>query len=179
LRRQHPDARLGLTLLQNPAVRLLSPSDAAGIERIIGRFVTGYSLLPGIVEATKVLRGAPTARRVVFAITRGPSFTGFTAEQAARALHESKASLWAIEIAALVESTAGIRGLTTLTRLSGGLAETIHDSLSLEAATERMLDVVTSQYLLSFERSTASGAGELRVGVRREGIKVFAPAWAE
>jgi hypothetical protein len=78
-----------------------------------------------------------------------------------------------------VKSTAATRGLTMLTQLSGGLARTIHDSLSLEAAARRMMDVVTSQYVLSIARLPASGPGELRVGVRREGVKVIAPVWVD
>jgi hypothetical protein len=83
LHRQHPDARLRLALLQKPAVSFLSPGDSAAIDRIMGRFVSGYSLLPGVAEAAKVLSHETTVRRVVFAITRASSVTSFTAEQAA------------------------------------------------------------------------------------------------
>jgi hypothetical protein len=43
----------------------------------------------------------------------------------------------------------------------------------------RRRDLLLSQYVVTWERHHPAGLAELRVGVRRDGVKVMAPGWID
>jgi hypothetical protein len=188
VRARSPNSRVGLMVSEGATTpRLLNVTDgAAALDRTVTRFVQSGGaapLLESIVVATDALAQESTRRRAVLAVTRQVwADTSVTPRRIADALQESGAALWAIEIWPTSGRLAVGREEDTVmrevTRLSGGRRERIFDSISLEATAKRMVDALLSQYVVTYAARPASGPGELRVGVRRGGVKVFAPGWA-
>ena len=106
-----PASLFALTTFDGPVVRVAGfSSPTGGFNRTLERLstnATDAAMLDALVDACRVLEGATTERRAIFAV-----FSGYRRDTspewndiAAMALWQSKASLWAIE----VQSTSAAR----------------------------------------------------------------------
>ena len=185
IRAASPESRFALTTFDGPVVRVSSfATPAAEFDRTIGRLTTAATdgaLLDAIADASRTLAEAPTRRRaifVLFAAYRAETSIA-TVETVAQMLRLSGASLWALE----VQSTAGGNSFGNANRelvvdrgsgLTGGMRDSVASAVGVESSARRMGELVASQYVVTYR---PGGNGVRKVGVRRAGLKVYAPAW--
>ncbi|HYN08194.1 MAG TPA: hypothetical protein VES67_12450 [Vicinamibacterales bacterium] len=185
LRERSPATRVGVRLLQSRGVAFASVQDAAAMDRLVGQVISGgYSFLPDIVEAANALEKETTMRRVVLAMVSLEPRTGGRSErlepqQIAGALKATGTALWGVEIAPSGGITWTETVMARVTHLSGGRGETINNTLSLAKTARGLTDLLLSQYAVTYTLPLPpTGPGDLLIGVRRNGVKVTAPAWA-
>ena len=93
-----------------------------------------------------------------------------------RRLRRSGASIWGLQIAPVLRP-AERHALETAASISGGMAEAMIDTAQLPMQATRLVDVLLAQSELTFEAPTTAGAGDMRIGIRRAGARLAAPAW--
>jgi hypothetical protein len=151
----------------------------AEIENIQGQFVSGYSIAEGTIDASRALRTRP-GRHVVFAITRldrhwDSQRRPVSPEELFKALRDSNSGFWCVQIKPIVsETTNSSMVLTDAAWRSGGWRTQINDASSLETAAARLTAILTSQYVVTFAAAQTAKPQGVRVGVRRNGVKVSA-----
>jgi VWFA-related protein len=194
IRTANADSKFALTTFDGPVVRVSSfATPAAEFDRTIGRLstvATDGALLDGLTDACKALAEAPSGRRVIFvlfAAYRAETSTA-TVETVAAMLRRSGASLWALE----VESTAGATSFGDANRelvvdrgsgLTGGMRDSVASAVGVESSARRMGELIASQYVITYRPLDSArggpggGNGVRKVGVKRTGLKVYAPSW--
>jgi hypothetical protein len=161
---------------------------------LVADFNKGLSDSPalddGVIGAAKALETRTTKRRVILALARRVGNSG-AARDVMNALQHAKAELWAVEAAPIAaDGSAGNMPadassgsdliMTTAAPWSGGRAETILDINLIEAATRRQMSLITSQYAVSFDPpDRVTPGGNVRIAVRRNGVKIFTAPWAK
>lgn len=181
-----PDSKFALTTFDGPVVRVASFSTpAAEFDRTLGRLNTvarDGALLDALTDAARTLAEAPTQRRaifVLFAAYRAETSTA-TVELVAQMLRNSGASLWVLEVQASAGDGFGNANrelvVDRASRLSGGMRDSVASAVGIETSARRMGELVASQYVLTY-RPGGSVNGVRKVGVKRSGLKVYAPAW--
>ena len=137
-----PDSQFALTTFDGPVARLAGFSSPTGaFDRTIGRLSTNASdgqMLDALVDACRVLKGAPTERRAIFAVFAGyrPDTSVEWSESSGLALWESKASLWAIEVQSGSIAAGSARREQVVdrgTEMSGGMLDRVGSAVGLEA----------------------------------------------
>lgn len=184
VRQQNRTARIGLSSQTSPPKLVSVTEEAHALDRTVSGFFPSPDaapLLEGIIDATGVLAKESTNRRVVLAITshRAIDFS-VGAQRISDALRHTRSALWAVEL----WPTAGGREtrdeaavLDVVTGLSGGQHATIYDATALPKTTQQMVDLLLSQYVVTYAPPPPSGSGALRVGVKRDRVEVIAPRW--
>ncbi len=156
----------------------------AELENAISRYVGSHEtspLLESIMVAAQTLDTEQSRRRVVLAISlKAESQLDVAApSRVVRILRTAGASLWALDFGWTI-ARAGLseeRVLAEATTLSGGRRERLSSTRVLERV-ERTLDVIFSQYLLTYDMPPdASPDSALLVRVRRDQATVLAPTW--
>jgi hypothetical protein len=184
-----PDSLFALTTFDGPVVRVAGFSSLTGaFDRTIGRLSTNATeaaMLDAVVDAVKVLSGAKTERRVIFAV-----FAGYRRDSssqwndtAAMALWESKASLWAIEVRSSGANSFGNVGREQVvnqgSQMSGGMSDTVGSAVGLESSAQRMGALIANQYAITYGPGGSGATGSRRkVTVGRKDLRVLAPTWA-
>ena len=176
LKRRSPESRLAVLRLADPPVSFVAASVAtADLNRALDPLAaaTTHSYADGILEAARALAKTETPRRVIFVLSRA---SAPMIESAVAELRASGAAIWGVQIAPIVRP--GERyALKTAAALSGGMAEVVVDPAQAPAQSERLVNALLSQYVVSFEAPSAGGKGDLRVGIRRDGAVIAAPSW--
>ena len=182
--------RIGLTLPQTPAVKFadVKAGPAALLRDTTQLFGMSFDVLPGIVEASRSVSLEPTSRRAMLAVvsvdlasTRAASTeTPKSLDRMVSALRDTGTAFWGIQ---LVPSTGG-RGTTMLELfmnqvppVSGGATERISTRNAIEPIALRFARLMQSQYALTYAEDSRN-VHQLRVGVKRASVKVYAPGWA-
>lgn len=185
-RARFPDARVGFMIAEGSAPPVLRDvtTGAAELEHDGGRFYrSGLSarLLESIEVATRALSAERSRRRIVFAITtRLEAGDRTPPKRIADALRATGTSLWALEYGLFYTAPPGDeeeKVLRDVTRASGGRREVNLGAIGLDAATRRLMAMVLASYVVTYDAPATPGAGELRVGVRRDDALVSAPGW--
>ncbi len=189
MRQGDPDVRIALSTFDGPVAHVTRfSSPGAELDRALGRLssaVPDSTLLDAVADSSKLMLRAPTSRRVIFALVSAyrPDQSTMRSDEVGDLLRESAASFWAVEV---------VRDLT-----QGGNSPSAHRELLLESGTVRSggqrvtvskrselgpaLSMIAAQILGQYQVSYAPGGGTRRtrlvVGVRRNDVRVLAPAW--
>jgi hypothetical protein len=174
-REQSAAARVGVAGVEpGAAVRMLSlAEDEAQVERAIARFAGSdetWPLLESVLAATAALAQETSPRRIIVALSRrhDPPAEVIDAAREADALRRTGTALWAIDL-----GWSGV--LADVAPRSGG-RHVVARQETLAAEARRIMQAVESQYVVTY--ALTDDDGPLRVGVRRAGAIVLAPAWA-
>jgi hypothetical protein len=183
-----PDSLFALTTFDGPVVRMAGfSSPTGGLNRTLERLSTNApqaAMLDALVDACRVLQGATTERRAIFAVYAGyrPDTSAEWNDTAALTLWQSKASLWAIEVQST--SAAGVRAVGREqvvhqgSLMSGGMSETVASAVGLETMTQRMSALIGKQYVITYgPGGGGTTASRRKVTIARKGVRVLAPTW--
>jgi hypothetical protein len=183
-----PDSQFALTTFDGPVARIAGFSSPTGaFDRTIARLSTNASdgqMLDALVDACRVLKGAPTERRAIFAVFAAyrPDTSVEWSETSGLALWESKASLWAIEVQSGSIAASSARREQVVDRgtgMSGGLLDRVGSAIGLDASAQRMSALLAKQYVITYGPGGSGTTGSRRkVSVGRTGLRVLAPTWA-
>jgi hypothetical protein len=183
-----PDSQFALTTFDGPVARLAGFSSPTGaFDRTIGRLSTTASdgqMLDALVDACRVLKGASSERRAIFAVFAGyrPDTSVEWSESSGLALWESKASLWAIEVQSGSIAAGSARREQVVDRgtgMSGGMLDRVGSAVGLEGSAQRMGALLAKQYVITYGPGGGGGTGSRRkVSVAKTGLRVLAPTWA-
>lgn len=184
LQRANVTSRFGITRLVDPAVAFTPATDLSMLDRAMRELIaSGFNLVEGIEAAARALATEQTSRRIVVAIARIGPGSGSGNEQrhmepARAALHEAGASLWTVQLTPLTLARGSSdveRFLETVAPETGGRASVIADTSALEGTMSAIAQLIAHQYAVTYESSgTVSPNATLRVGVRRDGVRVYA-----
>ena len=192
IRAANRESRFALTTFDGPVVRVSSFSTpAAEFDRTIGRLNTSArdgALLDALTDAAKMLTEAPPGRRAIFVLFAGyrSETSTATVELVAEMLRQSGASLWALEAQTTAGDSFGNANrelvVDRASRLSGGMRDIVASAVGVESSARRMGELITSQYVVTYRpldgaRARPGANGVRKVGVKRSGLKVLAPAW--
>lgn len=183
--------RIGVTLPQTPAVKFrdVKAGPAELLREVTQLFGMSFDVLPGIVEASRSLSLEQTTRRAMLAVVSvdlasvraASTETPKSLDRMVNALRDTGTMFWGIQ---LVSST-GSRGTTMLELfmnqvppVTGGSTERISTRNAIEPIALRFARLMQSQYALSYAEDSRT-VRQLRVGVKRSGVKVYAPGWAQ
>ena len=183
-----PDSLFALTTFDGAVVRVAGfSSPTGGLNRTLERLstnATDAAMLDALVDACRVLQGATTERRAIFAV-----FSGYRRDTsaewndtAAMALWQSKASLWAIEVQSTSAAGVGSVGREQVVHqgspMSGGMSETVASAVGLETMSQRMSALIAKQYVIAYGPGGGGTTGSRRkVTLGRKGLRVLAPVW--
>ncbi|HET9373252.1 MAG TPA: hypothetical protein VFO19_23475 [Vicinamibacterales bacterium] len=191
LAKTSPNARLGLTLPQSPPIRFVKASQASSelVRQVTQLLGLKFSTIEGVGEAMRAMSEEITRRRALIAAVRvDPSSahaasteTVASATKVANELHRGRTALWGIQI---IPPTVA-RGTTMLEkfmdqvpRRSGGATESISTMTALEPMIIRYARLIEAQYIVTYTLPSPQSR-ELRVGIKRAGVRVYAPGWAQ
>lgn len=185
VREMNPGSRVGLMLDPgNQSPKMTSVADGTeSLDKAINHFVMADDnspLIEGIMVAAEALAKEPTSRRVVIAIavrnTRNEAET-VTPTRVLNKLRDSQASLWVVNALWPAGSRSLDEGrvLDVGTRSSGGAYYHVQVG-ELNDQIARLMHTVGGQYRVDYT-APAADVKSLRVGVRRDGAVVMAPAW--
>jgi hypothetical protein len=187
LRKASPGVQFALTTMDGPVVRKTGfetpPSQLNKELGLLSTTISETTLLDGVFDACQVARAAPTNRRAIFVVyaayRRETSKT--RPEILGEVLHTADASLWSLEARSSVISLGGSGAREFVvdkgTTLSGGTRESVASSVGLDTMARRTADIIASQYLVTYAPAGGRLNSSLRVGVKRDGAKVYAPGW--
>ena len=183
-----PSSLFALTTFDGPVLRVAGfSSPTGGFNRTLERLstnATDAAMLDALVDACRVLQGATTERRAIFAV-----FSGYRRDTsaewndtAAMALWQSKASLWAIEVQSTSAAGVGSVGREQVvhqgSQMSGGMSETVASAVGLETMSQRMSALIAKQYEITYgPGGGGTTASRRKVTVGRKGLRVLAPVW--
>jgi hypothetical protein len=187
IRTSRPESKFSLMTFDGTVLQLTKFTSApADLDRSLGRLagvVEDAVLLDALAEACRALRSAPTPRRFIFTILAAyrPDQSNERNDVVGELLRLSKASLWAIEVRQAqggnFANPAREQVLDAGSQLTGGLRETVNSRSGLAAAAKRMGDLVTAQYAVTYAPGGGTARSTFNVGVRRAGVRIYAPRW--
>lgn len=176
LRHGSPTSQVAVLRLATPSVSFIAASapEAEHTRQISYLSApTTHSYADGIVEAARALSKTEGPRRVIFVITRK---TAPFLETAVAELRNSGASIWGLQIAPVLRP--GERhALELAASISGGMADSVIDPAQLPVQATRLVELLLAQCVVTFEAPPDGGRGDLRIGIRRDGARIAAPAW--
>jgi Ca-activated chloride channel family protein len=184
-----PDSRLALMTFDGTVITLNDfSSGPAELDRNLGKLTSVAQdavLLDGMFEAAKVLRTAPTPRKVIFTVVAGyrPDQSNVTNTVLGEVLRLSGAQVWVIEVRSAQggnwANNAREQVLDRSSRLSGGMIDIVSSPNGLEAMCKQMAEQLTGQYDLTYGPGGGVSASQLTVNVKQAGLKVLAPIWTD
>jgi VWFA-related protein len=184
-----PDSQMALMTFDGTVITLNSfSSSAAELDRNLGKLTSMSQdavLLDGLYEAAKVLRTAPTARKVIFTVVAGyrPDQSNVRNDTLGEVLRLSGAQLWAIEVRSAQggnwANNAREQVLDRSSHLSGGMIDIVASPNGLEAMCRQMAEQLAGQYDLTYGPGGGVSASQLTVDVKQTGLKVLAPIWTD
>ena len=153
-----------------------------GIMRLFPKQGAASVLLDALIDANRDIakRNSPRRALVVINIEPGDEQGGRQPERIVQSFRASQASLW---VASLQEGELrnAARGmvLDQLTRYTGGRREFILASSALENLLKDFAAALAMQYEVVYNRPpTDKPAQEVRIGTTRQGVRVYANAFA-
>jgi VWFA-related protein len=182
-----PDVKLALMTFDGTVITLNNfASGPVELDKNLGKLTSMSQdavILDGLLEATRVLRTAPTQRKVIFVVVAGyrPDQSNVRTDTLSEALRLSDAQLWVIEVrSAQGGNWANDARETTLdrgTKLSGGVIDIVASPSALESMCKQMAEQMAAQYDVVYGPGGGSQSSQLAVAVRTNGLKVIAPVW--
>lgn len=152
-----------------------------GINKLFPKPDAPSVLLEALVEASNDLAKKPGPRRAIVVLNMEPGDEQSRQEpkKINDALRKSGAQLWAVSLQkGTLKNPARDVVLNVLTKNSGGKRDFIVGQSALETVLEGFADALTSQYEVTYTRPAGTKAQSVQVGVARQNLKMYAPAWA-
>jgi hypothetical protein len=160
----------------------------AGIDRVLPRQGAGAYMLEAVVEAAKALEKRKAVRPVIvaFVIDDGPEFSTQQHEAVRDVLKRAGAQLWTVVLqarAATNLSTEARERAATIADVStdsGGGSKLIHTQQAIEPALRGLAKWLVGQLDVTYSRpDTMVPPKKREVTVKRDGVRVYAPRWAD
>lgn len=148
-----------------------------GVTRLFPKPGAASVLLEAIIEASKELSKTKTPRRAIVALNIEPGDE--QSRQNIRQLHEglvkAHSTIWAVSLQVGTNKNQA-RGLVLekLTGDHGGRREFIQSQSALELVMTNFADNLLNQYEVTYRRPAGAKPQIVRVGVRRDGLKLHA-----
>ncbi len=187
IRKGNPESKLALTTIDGTVVSVTKfTNPAAELDRALGRLasIAGDAvLLDGLADVCRVMRTAPTERRIIFTLLAAyrADQSNVRNELVGEMLRASGASLWVIEVRQPEGGNFGNRAreqvLDTGSRRSGGLREIVASRTGVTAAAKHIADLILAQYVLTYGPAGGSVRSQVEVTVKRPGLRVLAAGW--
>jgi Ca-activated chloride channel family protein len=184
-----PDSKMALMTFDGTVITLNSfETGPAELDRNLGKLTSiaqDAVMLDGMYEAAKVLRTAPTARKVIFTVVAGyrPDQSNVRNDILGEVLRLSGAQVWAIEVRSAQggnwANNAREQVLDRSTRLSGGMIDIVASPNALESMCKQMAEQLAGQYELTYGPGGGVASSQVTVGVKQTGYKVLAPIWTD
>ena len=184
-----PDSKMALITFDGTVITLNSfTSGPAELDRNLGKLTSVAQdavALDGMYEAAKVMRTAPTARKVIFTVVAGyrPDQSNVRNDTLGEVLRLSGAQVWVIEVRSAQggnwANNAREQVLDRSSRLSGGMIDIVASPNGLEAMCKQMAEQLAGQYDLTYGPGGGVSASQLTVNVKQTGLKVLAPIWTD
>jgi len=149
------------------------------IQMMVAKPDQSSSFLEGLADAAKNLQKKPTARRaiVAFAIDESPD-TKSPEKNTIPIVRQSGAVVWGISYRnAAQNSDAREVVLDQATKGSGGGRFVVGTPQNLPVPFTLVADILGNQYVLSYTRPDGPPPTSIQVGVKRTGLKLYAPQW--
>ena len=150
-----------------------------GVTRLFPKPGAASVLLEAIIEASKELSKTKSPRRVMVSlnIEPGDEQSRQQLKQLGEELVKSRASLWSVSLQVGTNKNA-VRGLALdeLTKSTGGRREFIQSQAGLEVVMKTFADNLIQQYEIHYKRPPGVKPGRVLVGVKRDGLKLYASA---
>ncbi|MEZ5319152.1 MAG: hypothetical protein R2752_17260 [Vicinamibacterales bacterium] len=145
-----------------------------------GQNVVASNLLEAVVGASRVLAKRPEHRRVIVSFNSDVSVeaSALTGQRIQDEVQAARVTWFATSLSEKV-ANGPLRDnvMNVLCPVSGGLRTTIVDVAALGNAMAMAARTLASQYVLTYRRPVGTSPRNLLVGVRVEGLRVFAPRW--
>ena len=149
------------------------------IQMMVAKPDMSSSYLEGLADAAKNLQKKPTARRaiVAFAIDESPDSRS-PEKNTIPIVRQSGAVVWAINYRnAAQNSDAREVVLDQATKGSGGGRFVVGIPQNLPVPFTLVAGILGNQYVLSYARPAGPTPESIQVGIKRSGLKVYAPQW--
>ena len=164
-----------------------------GCGSLIWRSGSGAYMIQAVMEASKALKkhGATRPLVVVFASEEGPEFSDFRHERVIEGLKAAGATLWtmayqppasrtSVEFATRPEGRERMEVLSGVSVESGGENKLILAQQSIPDVFLNVATMLTSEYDVTYGRPVMLiPPQKLAVTVKRPGVRLWAPRWAE
>lgn len=181
----NPDASIRLMEFGQAAVGITPFSTSTeDLEKAIGRLAgkpgAASVLLEAIIAASGDLAKRPSPRRAIVSINIEPNDEQSREEpkKIIESLRRSVAQLWAISYQrGTAKNPQRDLVLNALTKNTGGRREFIVGISAIETILKDYADALTSQYEVVYKRP-GDKAQVVQVGIRREGVKLYASGFA-
>jgi hypothetical protein len=188
VRKGSPDAKFALMTFDGTTSLLTKfTSPYAETDRALGRMPTNTPeavLLEGIGETCKLLRSAPTDRKIIFTLLAAyrPDTSYGQSNVIGEVLRLSRASLWVVEVrqpeGGNFNNPMREQFLDAGAGLSGGYLEIVASRTGFTNAAKHAAELILAQYVLTFGPATGGHSKtQLIVEVKRPGVRVLAPGW--
>ena len=188
IRANNPDSRIGLTTFDGTAIQVTKFSSArTDLDRALTRLATTAAdavMLDALGDVCKMMvRDAPTDRRAILTLLAAyrPDQSNLRHEVVTELLRLSGASLWTVEVrqADRGNFSNNVREvvLDSGGLMSGGTREIVGSRTGVTASTKHMAELMLAQYAITYAPGGGSGHSQLRVGLRRPGLRALAPRW--
>ncbi|HKW02528.1 MAG TPA: hypothetical protein VJN96_22070 [Vicinamibacterales bacterium] len=184
-----PDSKMALMTFDGTVITLNSfSSGPAELDKNLGKLTSiaqDAVVLDGLFEAAKVLRTAPTPRKVIFAVVAGyrPDQSNVRTDTLGEVLRLSGAQVWVIEVRSSQggnwANDARETVLDRTSKLSGGWIDIVASPNGLETMCRQMAEQLAGQYDLTYGPGGGVSASQLTVNVKQAGLKVLAPIWTD
>jgi VWFA-related protein len=184
-----PDSKFALLTFDGTVITLNDfSSGPAELEKNLGKLTSMSQdavIIDGLLEASRVLRKAPTTRKVIFTVAAAyrPDQSNVRTDTIAEVIRLSGAQLWVIEVSSPQggnwQNNARDQVLDYNTKMSGGWHQNIASPSGLEAMCKQMAEMMAAQYDITYGPGGGSAKSQIAVNVRPEGAKVLAPAWTD
>jgi VWFA-related protein len=184
-----PDSKLALTTFDGTVITLNDfNSGPAELDKNLGKLTSNSQdavVIDGLLEASRVLRTAPTKRKVIFTVVAGyrPDQSNVRTDTIAEVLRLSGAQLWVIEVNSAQggnwQNNAREQVLDYNTKMSGGMTTIVASPSALESMCKQMAEMLAGQYDLTYGPGGGSAKSQIAVNVKRDGVKVLAPVWTD
>jgi hypothetical protein len=163
-------------------------SGPAELDRNLGKLTSVAQdavLLDGLFEACKVLRTAPTGRKVIFTVVAGyrPDQSNVRNDVLGEVLRLSGAQLWVIEVRSAQggnwANNAREQVLDRGSQMSGGVIDIVASPSALESMCKQMAEQLAAQYEVTYGPGGGASTSHVAVSVKQAGAKVVAPIWTD
>ena len=183
-----PDSKFGLITFDGTVITLNTfASGPAELEKNLGKLTSNSQdsvVVDGLLEACRMMRTAPTSRKVIFTLASGyrPDQSNVRNDTISEVLRLSGAQLWVIE----ARSAQGGNWANEVreqvldhgSQATGGKIDIVSSSSGLEAQAKDMAELIASQYEVVYGPGGGSATSLLTVRVK-PGLTVFAPRWID
>jgi len=184
-----PDSKMALMTFDGTVITLNTfTSGPAELDKNLGKLTSVAQdavLLDGLYEAAKVLRTAPTERKVIFTVVAGyrPDQSNVRNDILNEILRLSGAQVWTIEVRSAQggnwANNAREQVLDHSSRLSGGRIDIVSSPNGLESMCRQMAEQLAGQYDLTYGPGGGVSTSQLAVAVKPAGLTVLAPIWTD